>query len=114
MHIKCGILRERIIIRDCPKRGTMGVSYTTCRLLVILLFISIALQTPEKVYGLRNIDLVLRRNAAEIKPSTSKEANVVGFDVKKELEAPSPSTFDLNRTSKRRVRRGSDPIHNRC
>jgi len=91
----------------------MGGGCHSCRLLpVLLLFISIAL-APEKAYGLRNIDLVLRRNAAE-KPTHMKANDVVGLDVKKESEAPSPSTFDLSRTSKRRVRRGSDPIHNRC
>jgi len=85
----------------------------SCRILVVLLlFISIAL-APEKAYGIRTIDLVLRRNAAEKHPNT-KANDVMGFDVKKEFKAPSPSSFDLSRTSKRRVRRGSDPIHNRC
>ncbi|ONK60927.1 uncharacterized protein A4U43_C08F24160 [Asparagus officinalis] len=92
----------------------MGASRTNRRLLVLLpLFISIAL-APSKVYGIRNLDQdLIRRNVAE-KPITVKETDDTSFDVRNVSEAPSPSSFDLNRTSKRRVRRGSDPIHNRA
>jgi len=82
-------------------------------LVLVLLFISTIALAPEKAYGNRNIDLVIRRSAEE-KPTSMKGNGVVGFDVKKESEAPSPSSSDLSQTSKRRVRRGSDPIHNRC
>ncbi|MQL74486.1 hypothetical protein Taro_006858 [Colocasia esculenta] len=74
---------------------------------------------PEKASGLRSIGFVLRWNeeppsAAAAKSQHAMEgAETADLDVNTEL-APSPLSFDPNRTSKRRVRRGSDPIHNRC
>lgn len=38
---------------------------------------------------------------------------VVGLDGTRRSASP-PSSFGFERTNKRRVRRGSDPIHNRC
>ncbi|XP_020255052.1 uncharacterized protein LOC109832008 [Asparagus officinalis] len=110
-HCVKGRIATRSSVRE-TKKSNMGSSRAACRLLVLLLLVSIAL-APYKALGLRNLDLALRRGAAE-EPRDAKEADVVGFDAKKGSEAPSPSSFDLNGTSKRRVRRGSDPIHNRC
>lgn len=102
--------REEDTIIDIDININQMGCFHACRLLVLLLaFISIAL-APHKAYGIR----ILRGSAAEETPNLKDADSVVGFDAKKELEAPLPSTFDLNGTSKRRVRRGSDPIHNRC
>lgn len=63
------------------------------------------------------MDLVLRWNeghgqAAEnwrlLKAVDAKDVNIV------EQLAPAPSALDPNQSNKRRVRRGSDPIHNKC
>ncbi|EYU35833.1 hypothetical protein ABFS82_09G039000 [Erythranthe guttata] len=54
---------------------------------------------PENVSGSRNSSRFL--NAAFV----AQDLNI----------APSPSkTFNPNESQKRRVRRGSDPIHNKC
>ncbi|KAG1366445.1 putative ATP-dependent 6-phosphofructokinase 5, chloroplastic [Cocos nucifera] len=70
----------------------------------------------EKVYGMRNIDLFFRwseeHGIAGKKSRILANIDVVSLDAKKK-SATSPFSFDPNQTSKRRVRRGSDPIHNR-
>ncbi|KAF8399478.1 hypothetical protein HHK36_015344 [Tetracentron sinense] len=85
-------------------------------LILLICFGFLAVQ-PEKVSGLRSIDLVLRwdkehglvpKHARILKAVAMEELNT------EKKSAPSPPTFDPNRSSKRRVRRGSDPIHNRC
>lgn len=68
-------------------------------------FLSIQLET---VSGVRNIDLALRRE------------RILNADALQDMSvplhiAPSPAAmFDPNESQKRRVRRGSDPIHNKC
>ncbi|XXG87646.1 hypothetical protein AAC387_Pa11g2281 [Persea americana] len=87
------------------------------RMLILLVCIGFLAFQPEKVCGLRNMDLVLRWNE-EHGPASHKSRLLKAVDVQdantmKQL-APAPSTFDPNQSSKRRVRRGSDPIHNKC
>nr|GEW22987.1 hypothetical protein [Tanacetum cinerariifolium] len=72
---------------------------------------------PHMVSGFRNIDIELRWKKANhgelpVNNRVLKEVSRKDFQAK-----PSPATlnkkFDLNQSSKRTVRRGSDPIHNR-
>ncbi|CAL9031289.1 unnamed protein product [Prunus brigantina] len=78
---------------------------------------STALQ-PEKVSGLRSMDLALRWDKGHM--SFLKSLHLVKAVAVEDLQAklslaPAPSmTFDPNQLNKRKVRKGSDPIHNRC
>ncbi|KAG6492303.1 uncharacterized protein LOC122003630 [Zingiber officinale] len=74
-----------------------------------------------KAYGIRNIDLALGwKEETDMKAivkvrylgdtSTSSSEKLGAW----KNSAAGPSPFDPNETSKRRVQRGSDPIHNRC
>ncbi|GJZ20325.1 zinc finger, RING-CH-type, zinc finger, RING/FYVE/PHD-type containing protein [Tanacetum coccineum] len=72
---------------------------------------------PYMVSGFRNIDIELRwkkANHGELPMNNRVLKEVSGKDLQAK---PSPATlnkkFDLNQSSKRTVRRGSDPIHNR-
>ncbi|WOG99568.1 hypothetical protein DCAR_0518921 [Daucus carota subsp. sativus] len=82
-----------------------------CRLMIFLVSVGLLFAQPRQVSGLRSVDLALRflRSSRVLK----------GADVQELHEnlnmAPSPAMmFDPNQSNKRRVRRGSDPIHNRC
>ncbi|KAI0499220.1 hypothetical protein KFK09_020123 [Dendrobium nobile] len=79
------------------------------KLLLLLFFVCLLAFQSEKANSIRSIEHGFLAEA----PSNFKEVEVVNVDSRKGSEI-SPSSFDLNRTSKRRVRRGSDPIHNRC
>lgn len=81
----------------------------------------------EKARGIRNIDLVFRWNWKEdLEPGmrTNAKARYLGdteFVSSEKLDAgknaaAGPSSLDLdpNAACRRGVRRGSDPIHNRC
>ncbi|OIW18496.1 hypothetical protein TanjilG_13248 [Lupinus angustifolius] len=66
---------------------------------VLVCVVGFLASQPFKVSCLRSKDLALRSNAAQSKLNL----------------APTPSmTFDPNQSNKRTVRKGSDPIHNRC
>ncbi|KAI9174397.1 hypothetical protein LWI28_016684 [Acer negundo] len=86
--------------------------------LILLICVGFFALQIDKVSGLRSIDLVLRWDK-ELLPfvPTSRTLKAV---VLKDLQtnpgfAPAPSmALDPNQSNKRRVRRGSDPIHNRC
>ncbi|KAJ4959641.1 hypothetical protein NE237_019551 [Protea cynaroides] len=74
---------------------------------------------PGKVLGIGSIDHVLRWDKQEEglvgKNSHVLKAVMEELKTQKNLAPGAPETpkFDPNRSSKRRVRRGSDPIHNR-
>ncbi|KAK5833265.1 hypothetical protein PVK06_017085 [Gossypium arboreum] len=74
---------------------------------------------PDKASGLISIDLVFRHGQGEdqIAIRTNqrilKAADMKGTRTEKKLPEVVNNTFDPNRSSKRRVRRGPDPIHNR-
>lgn len=87
------------------------MKFPACRVVIFLVFVGLLFSQPGQVSGLRSVDLALRflRNSRVLK----------GVDVQELHEnlsmAPTPSMmFDPNQSNKRRVRRGSDPIHNRC
>ncbi|KAJ4824207.1 hypothetical protein Tsubulata_013063 [Turnera subulata] len=85
--------------------------------ILLLCIFHFAVQT-EKVSGLTSIDLALRWNQRLLPFShISRILKTVALDdlQPKAGLAPAPSMmFDPNQSDKRRVRRGSDPIHNRC
>lgn len=71
---------------------------------------------PVQVYGLRRIDLfkqnqhsqgLMPQNQRIPKATTMEELNT------QKNSTQINRTFDPNQSSKRRVRRGSDPIHNK-
>jgi len=80
------------------------------RLLAILLCL-LLLAHQQKAYGLKGIHLFFRRQGN--KPRMLAERAVVSLHSKR-YPAKRASSVDPNRVSDRRVRRGSDPIHNRC
>nr|DAD34879.1 TPA_asm: hypothetical protein HUJ06_005519 [Nelumbo nucifera] len=88
------------------------------RMFVLVICIGFLVVQPQKVSGLSSIDLVLRWKKEEqaLTPKNSRflaAVEVEELNTKKKSVSPS-SRLDPNRSSKRRVRRGSDPIHNRC
>lgn len=88
------------------------------RVVMLLLFIGFLTVQPEKVSGLSSVDLALRWNKVQTSFiqhfQIRKAVAVEDMNLKPDI-SPAPSmTFDPNQSNKRRVRRGSDPIHNRC
>ncbi|GKF23026.1 CLAVATA3/ESR (CLE)-related protein 45, partial [Tanacetum coccineum] len=74
---------------------------------VMILVICILLLSfgSGRAYAIRSVGLALRRVLDGIVQELDKPLDI----------APSPSvTFDQYQTEKRRIRRGSDPIHNKC
>ncbi|MCD7452365.1 hypothetical protein HAX54_016293 [Datura stramonium] len=98
--------------------GQVGTPPPELVVMVLILCIGFLSIQPEKVSALRSIDLALRwgeGNLSFLRSSRILKANVVQ-DLHTQLNiAPAPSmSFDPNQSNKRRVRRGSDPIHNKC
>ncbi|KAG9451294.1 hypothetical protein H6P81_011259 [Aristolochia fimbriata] len=94
------------------------MGFCTCKVLLILLCLGSLALLQHKVSGLSSIDHVLRRSEEhgrprEFKPRMLKDTAVQNLNTK-EKAGPPPSSSDPYQSSKRRVRRGSDPIHNRC
>ncbi|RZC16925.1 hypothetical protein D0Y65_009983 [Glycine soja] len=73
---------------------------------------------PCMVSGQRSKDLALRwdHKQSPLARIARVVKGVAMEDLQSQLElAPAPSmTFDPNQSNKRTVRKGSDPIHNRC
>ncbi|KAA0032271.1 CLAVATA3/ESR (CLE)-related protein 45 [Cucumis melo var. makuwa] len=77
-------------------------------LIVLLMCVALLAVKPEQACALRSIDLALRPSRhILVEDSRVEELNM------KRNSLPQNNKFDPNRSSKRRVRRGSDPIHNR-
>ncbi|KAF9677065.1 hypothetical protein SADUNF_Sadunf08G0068800 [Salix dunnii] len=86
------------------------------RVLILLICIGFIAVQPDEVYGLTSVELVLRHNQKDqgIVPQNQRvltDVDMQGMDIKKSAHAS--KTFDRSQSSKRGVRRGSDPIHNR-
>ncbi|KAG5521211.1 hypothetical protein RHGRI_033685 [Rhododendron griersonianum] len=79
----------------------------TRRVFILLICISFFTVQPSKGSSLRSIDLVLRWRTEEKKINGMHEMNT------EEKHPPVNKAFDPNQSSARRVRKGSDPIHNR-
>lgn len=88
------------------------MSLLTIRGFLVLVFIGILASQPFNVSGLRSKDLALRWNQGQFRI----RKGVAMEDLKSKMElAPSPSLdFGRYQSNKRTVRKGSDPIHNRC
>lgn len=87
------------------------------RLFILLICIGLLAVQPARVYGLRSKDLAIRWSKEDhgVVPMNQRILKEV---VMEDLNAEKkPATInkksDPNQSSKRRVRRGSDPIHNR-
>ncbi|XP_022734971.1 CLAVATA3/ESR (CLE)-related protein 45 [Durio zibethinus] len=89
------------------------------RVLIFLIIFELLAVQADKVSGLRRIDLVFTYSQEEDGIASRRNrrileaADMKGMGTGKNLPAPVNNTFDPNQSSKRRVRRGSDPIHNR-
>lgn len=86
------------------------------RTFILLLCIGYLAVQPDKVSGLKRMDLALRqgqevRGLQAKNPRILKAVTYEGMNTQK--KPPHAKKFDPNESSKRRVRRGSDPIHNR-
>ncbi|PON93588.1 CLAVATA3/ESR-RELATED [Trema orientale] len=96
----------------------MGLLANRVALLLLLLSVGFLALLPENTSALRSKDLALKWDKGKL-PFLGNlhifKAVALG-DLERKLDlAPAPSvTFDPNQSNKRRVRRGSDPIHNRC
>lgn len=95
-----------------------SMSHFNFRGFLVLVCVGILASQPYNVFGLRSQDLALRWEEGQLPFVRSfRVLKVVAMeDLKSKMEsAPAPSmTFDPNRSNKRTVRKGSDPIHNRC
>ncbi|KAH7515943.1 hypothetical protein FEM48_Zijuj10G0081900 [Ziziphus jujuba var. spinosa] len=91
---------------------------TSHRVLILLICIGFLVVQPDKVSGLRSIgiairetkkyhDLLLSKNQRILKAVNMEEINTT------KNSKTSDEKFDPNQSSKRKVRRGADPIHNR-
>ncbi|KAM0982660.1 hypothetical protein ACFX2I_015524 [Malus domestica] len=88
------------------------------RALLLLVCIGFLALQPEKVSALRSRDLALRWDKGHLPFLKSlhlfKAVAVEDMEAKMSL-APAPAmTFNANQSNKRKVGKGSDPIHNRC
>lgn len=89
------------------------------RMAILVLCIGFLCIETQKVSGIRSLDLALRWRKGDyllfLRSSRVLEA-VATEDLQVNMNlAPAPATmFDPNQSNKRRIRRGSDPIHNRC
>ncbi|PIN17162.1 hypothetical protein CDL12_10184 [Handroanthus impetiginosus] len=84
-----------------------------------LIFICIGLLAfhPREVCGARNAGFVLRRGIEDQTMMIKNQRMLKGVDTNNLNTDKKPAAiskpFDPNQSSKRKVRRGSDPIHNR-
>uniref|UniRef100_J3LE48 Uncharacterized protein n=1 Tax=Oryza brachyantha TaxID=4533 RepID=J3LE48_ORYBR len=104
-----------------------------CHQLAILVVLVLLASSSPEVLAVRSLGISARTSSANASPaeqprelaegnaSVSAAAAAARFDTSTEKTntaatgSSSPSTvFDPDRMSKRRVRRGSDPIHNKC
>ncbi|KDP31253.1 hypothetical protein JCGZ_11629 [Jatropha curcas] len=94
------------------------MAFLVHRGILLLLCIGYLSFQPYKVSSLTSIDLALRFKQ-ELLPF-AQNSRLLTSVVVKDLQtlassAPAPSmVFDPNQSNKRTVRKGSDPIHNRC
>lgn len=92
------------------------MAFSSQRVLILLLCTGFLKVQPGQGYGLRTIDLLRQKqhgqgmvpqNRRIFKATTMMEMNA------KNSSTQINRTYDPNPSSKRRVQRGSDPIHNR-
>ncbi|KAK8584163.1 hypothetical protein V6N12_068411 [Hibiscus sabdariffa] len=84
---------------------------------VVLVCVGLLVFQTQIVAGLTGIDVALRVRPSVGKYSRILEAVADAVDTSETRQnlAPAPSVvFDPNQSNKRTVKKGSDPIHNRC
>ncbi|XVF50124.1 hypothetical protein PTKIN_Ptkin04bG0070000 [Pterospermum kingtungense] len=83
---------------------------------ILLACIGVLVLQPDMVSGRRGIDVAVRWDKVLLPNARIlKAAAAVDSFQTRQILAPEPSMmFDPNQSNKRRVKRGSDPIHNRC
>ncbi|XP_059650373.1 CLAVATA3/ESR (CLE)-related protein 45 [Cornus florida] len=90
--------------------------FSAHRMFVIFICIGVIAVQPDKISGLRSVDHVLRwidhHGLATKNHRILKAAAMEDLHTEKK-PAPVNATVDPNQSSKRKVRKGSDPIHNR-
>ncbi|WOL15505.1 hypothetical protein Cni_G24286 [Canna indica] len=91
------------------------MDFCSHRLLLIIVCFGLLACKPDKVHSLRwNQELSTSAKKERILTAAAA-AGVVNLEAREKLAAHEPPLpFDPNSMSKRKVRRGSDPIHNRC
>ncbi|BAT79648.1 hypothetical protein VIGAN_02256400 [Vigna angularis var. angularis] len=96
------------------------MSFLSLRGFFVLVCVGILASQPGMVSGLRSKDLALRWDQRQSPLAqiarVLKAVAMENLQSQSQLDlAPAPSlTFDPNQSNKRTVRKGSDPIHNRC
>ncbi|KAG5521210.1 hypothetical protein RHGRI_033685 [Rhododendron griersonianum] len=89
----------------------------TRRVFILLICISFFTVQPSKGSSLRSIDLVLRWRTEDDGPVLNYQRTLKAVEMQEmnteEKHPPVNKAFDPNQSSARRVRKGSDPIHNR-
>ena len=91
--------------------------FSTQRLFILLICIGFFTVEPAKGSSLRSIYIVLRWSKEDDGPALNYQRTLNAVEMQtvntEKEHAPVNKTLDPNQSSKRRVRRGSDPIHNR-
>lgn len=87
------------------------------RVFILLICVGFLAVQQNKVYGLTSVDLAIR-HSKKAPGTVSSHQRILGDENmqvrnKEKKSASLNKTFDPYQSSKRRVRRGSDPIHNR-
>ncbi|XP_024933981.3 CLAVATA3/ESR (CLE)-related protein 45 [Ziziphus jujuba] len=91
---------------------------TSHRVLILLICIGFLVVQPDKVSGLRSIGIAIRETKKDHDLLLSKNQRILKAVNMEEINTTknsktSDEKFDPNQSSKRKVRRGADPIHNR-
>ncbi|XAR65191.1 hypothetical protein NMG60_11009213 [Bertholletia excelsa] len=94
--------------------------FTSRKLLILVMCIGFLAIQPARVSGLRSIDLVLRWSIEDhgpvLKNQHGRGLKAVETETKSTEKKPATANQPLDpyKPSKRRFRRGPDPIHNKC
>lgn len=91
---------------------------TSYRVLILLICIGFLVVQPDKVSGSRSIRIAIRETKQDHDVLQPKNQRILKAVDMEEINTTKNSTisnekFDPNQSSKRKVRRGADPIHNR-
>ncbi|KAE9615512.1 hypothetical protein Lal_00018408 [Lupinus albus] len=87
------------------------------RIIILLFFVGFISVQQERVLGITSLEIVLRQSQQYHRIMLQKNQHFLSAEGRELLNTKKNSAnankgFDPNKSSKRRVRRGSDPIHN--
>ena len=98
----------------------MGMDLRCHRLPIVVVLVLLAFAS-EEVIAIRSPDVLAPMSSPSVSPAEQPGSRVDGnnaaarrYDAPEKKQTEAAVVFDLDRMSKRRVRRGSDPIHNKC